>query len=255
MPPRNISSTGSDNETSETLQGCSSSHSGRLTDSLKDVASTPLGNAPGIRGQAAHRRQADRRLPGEPVSPNYSRRVIQKSIDAETVLVNGRPVKASYRVRARRPGQRPAARDARHDAGARGHPHRGRLRRRGAHRGEQAAGDGHAPGQGELERDAGQRDPVPLRHALDAGRREPSRDRPPPRPRYHRPAGRRSRTTWPTDGWRSSSSCGRSTRSTSRWCTASRSATAITSSGRSASIRQSARRWRSARPRTAARPR
>jgi 23S rRNA pseudouridine1911/1915/1917 synthase len=30
---------------------------------------------------------------------NYSRRVIQKSIEAETVLVNGRPVKASYRVR------------------------------------------------------------------------------------------------------------------------------------------------------------
>ncbi len=32
--------------------------------------------------------------------PNYSRRVIQKVIDAEAVLVNGRPVKASYRVRA-----------------------------------------------------------------------------------------------------------------------------------------------------------
>jgi 23S rRNA pseudouridine1911/1915/1917 synthase len=31
--------------------------------------------------------------------PNYSRRVIQKVIDAEAVQVNGRPVKASYRVR------------------------------------------------------------------------------------------------------------------------------------------------------------
>jgi 23S rRNA pseudouridine1911/1915/1917 synthase len=31
---------------------------------------------------------------------NYSRRVIQKVIDAEAVVVNGRPVKASYRVRA-----------------------------------------------------------------------------------------------------------------------------------------------------------
>jgi 23S rRNA pseudouridine1911/1915/1917 synthase len=31
---------------------------------------------------------------------DYSRRVIQKVIDAEAVLVNGRPVKASYRVRA-----------------------------------------------------------------------------------------------------------------------------------------------------------
>jgi 23S rRNA pseudouridine1911/1915/1917 synthase len=31
--------------------------------------------------------------------PDYSRRVIQKVIDAEAVLVNGRPVKASYRVR------------------------------------------------------------------------------------------------------------------------------------------------------------
>ena len=30
---------------------------------------------------------------------DYSRRVIQKVIDAEAVLVNGRPVKASYRVR------------------------------------------------------------------------------------------------------------------------------------------------------------
>jgi 23S rRNA pseudouridine1911/1915/1917 synthase len=34
---------------------------------------------------------------------DYSRRVIQKVIDAEAVLVNGRPVKASYRVR---PGDR-----------------------------------------------------------------------------------------------------------------------------------------------------
>src|SRR5437868_13446167 len=31
---------------------------------------------------------------------DYSRRVIQKVIDADAVLVNGRPVKASYRVRA-----------------------------------------------------------------------------------------------------------------------------------------------------------
>src|SRR5271165_3233638 len=31
--------------------------------------------------------------------PDYSRRVIQKVIDAEAVLVNGRPVKASYLVR------------------------------------------------------------------------------------------------------------------------------------------------------------
>src|SRR5262245_21989944 len=30
---------------------------------------------------------------------DYSRRVIQKVIEAEAVLVNGRPVKASYRVR------------------------------------------------------------------------------------------------------------------------------------------------------------
>ena len=35
---------------------------------------------------------------------DYSRRVIQKVIDAEAVLVNGRAVKASYRVRA---GDRP----------------------------------------------------------------------------------------------------------------------------------------------------
>src|SRR5262249_30548128 len=31
--------------------------------------------------------------------PDYSRAVIQRVIDAEAVLVNGRPVKASYRVR------------------------------------------------------------------------------------------------------------------------------------------------------------
>src|SRR4051812_8869310 len=31
--------------------------------------------------------------------PDYSRSVIQKVIDAEAVLVNGRPVKASYKVR------------------------------------------------------------------------------------------------------------------------------------------------------------
>ena len=59
---------------------------------------------------------------------DYSRSVIQKVIDAEAVLVNGRPVKASYKVR---PGDRDphlAPRAARHDPEARRHPDRGRLR-------------------------------------------------------------------------------------------------------------------------------
>ena len=150
---------------------------------------------------------------------DYSRRVIQKIIDAEAVLVNGRPVKASYRVR---PGDRVSIRlpelpdmtpepedipiEVVYEDDA--------LDRR-----EQAAGDGHPPGQGQLARDPGQRAPVPLRHALDARRREPAGDRPSPRPRHDGPARRRQGRPGPPQAGRSSSSCARSTRNTWRWST------------------------------------
>ena len=58
---------------------------------------------------------------------DYSRRVIQKIIDADAVLVNGRVVKGLLPRPARRPGQHPASGSARHHAQARRHPDRGRL--------------------------------------------------------------------------------------------------------------------------------
>ena len=62
------------------------------------MAAAALGNTPGIRGQA---RAEGKRLDVYLASrfTDYSRRVIQKIIDADGVLVNGRLVKASYRVR------------------------------------------------------------------------------------------------------------------------------------------------------------
>ncbi len=54
------------------------------------------------------------------------------------------------------------------------------------------------PAKGHWTRHAGQRPPVPLRHALDRRRRAPAGDRPPPRPRHHGPARSWPRTTTPT---------------------------------------------------------
>ncbi len=106
---------------------------------------------------------------------DYSRHVIQKIIDAEAVLVNGRVVKASYRVRPgdvvsirlpELPDTTPEPEDI---------PLEVDLRRRRADRGEQAAGHGHAPRPRQLARHARQRTPVSFRLALDAGRRQSAR--------------------------------------------------------------------------------
>ena len=85
-----------------------------------------------------------------------------------------------------------------------------------------------------------------------AGENRPG-DRPPPRPRHHRPPGRRQGRPGPPPARACSSSCGGSTRNTSRSSTASPSATATTSRRPIGFHPTTARRWRSARPRTAAR--
>ena len=104
--------------------------------------------------------------------PDYSRSVIQKVIDAEAVLVNGQPAKASYKVRLddlirvwlpELADDAPVPEDIPIEVVYEDEALDGR---------QQAAGDGHPPGQGALERHAGQRPPVPLRHALD---RRPAR--------------------------------------------------------------------------------
>ncbi len=174
--------------------------------------------------------------------PDFSRSVIQKVIDARAVLINGQPTKASYKVRE---GDAirvwlPELGDGRR---GRGHPARDRLRGRQLHRGQQAAGPGHAPRQGELDRDAGQRPPVPLRRALDRRRREPAGDRPPARPRHLGPPDRRQGRQGPPRAGPPVRGPDDPARNTSPSSTAPRRATATTSRSRSGSTPRSARRW------------
>ena len=178
---------------------------------------------------------------------DYSRRVIQKVIDAEAVLVNGRPVKASYRVRAgdrvsirlpELPDMTPEPEDIpievvyEDDAltvvnkppGMVTHPAKGNWRGTLVN-----ALQFHYDTLSTL---AGENRPG-IVHRLDRDTTgllvvAQGRPGPPPAGASVRAARRSTRNTW-------------------RWSTASRSATATTSSGRSASTRPSARRWRSAR--------
>ena len=216
------------------------------------MAAAAVGSTSGIRGQASNRRQEARRLPVEPFHRLFPAR------DPEDHR-RRRPCWSTGEWSRRRTASGPATWSA---SGSRICPTRRpspkTSRSRSSTRTKsltvvnKPAGDGHAPGQGQLARDAGQRAPVPLRHALDAGRRESARHRPPSRPRHDGLLDGRQGRAGPSPARRSSSSCARSTRNIWRWSTASRSATATTSSSRSASIRPSARRWPSAPPRTAA---
>ncbi len=149
--------------------------------------------------------------------PDYSRSVVQRVIDAGGVTVNGRPTKASYKVRhgdhirislPEPTHTAPAPEDIPLDI---------------LYEDEFLAVVNKPadmvvhPGQGPLERHAGQRPALPLRPAQRGQRRLPGGHRPPPRPRHQRrhpdrqggadaprpqrpvrAAARSSRSTWPS---------------------------------------------------------
>ncbi len=121
------------------------------------------------------------RMVGKPIDayragryPDFSRSVIQKVIDARAVLINGRPTKASYRVRLDDqirvwlpdlgddsfvPEDIPIGIIYEDDL---------------VHRREQAGRPDHPPRPRQLERHARQRPPVPLRQPLIRRRRQPA---------------------------------------------------------------------------------
>ena len=117
--------------------------------------------------------------------------MIQKVIDAGAVLINGQPTKASYKVRLGdviRVWLPELADDA---------PSPEDIPLTIVYEDEafvvvnKPAGLVTHPAKGNWIGHAGQRPPVPLRHALDRRRREPAGDRPPARPRHLGPPDRR----------------------------------------------------------------
>ena len=106
------------------------------------------------------------------------------------------------------------------------------LRGRVPGRHQQAVRHGGPPGQGALERHAGQRPAVPLRPAEPGQRRLPARHRPPPRPRHQRRHPGRQGGSDPPRPEHCSSSSARSSRNTWPSRPACSTATAITSKRR-----------------------
>ena len=144
--------------------------------------------------------------------PDYSRSVIQKVIDAGAVLVNGQPIKASYKVRLddqirvwlpELADDAPTPEDI---------PITVVYEDAALTVVNKPAGHGRPPGQGALERHAGQRTPVPLRHAFDRRRRRAGRGSSTASTATPPACCSSPRTTVPTGSWPSSSSSGRSSK-------------------------------------------